>query len=202
MGRKANESLKDFKIRVIDPISDTYCAAKWYNATIWLGHGQTTSCHHPPAHKIDVEEIKSNPSAIHNTPHKKLMRKLMLEGKRPNECEYCWKVEDIDRGNISDRTFKTEIYEDKDITASTKMPWDADVDLKTLEISFERTCNFACSYCNPAFSTSWVRDIKKNGPYINIVSDGRGHFMDTAPWAANVTEKEEDNPYIQAFWKW
>jgi organic radical activating enzyme len=202
MGRKANESLKDFKIRVIDPISDTYCAAKWYNATIWLGHGQTTSCHHPPAHKIDVEEIKTNPSAIHNTPHKKLMRKLMLEGKRPNECEYCWKVEDIARDNISDRTFKTEIYKDEDIITSTQMPWDADVDLKTLEISFERTCNFACSYCNPAFSTAWVRDIKKHGPYVNIVSDGRGHFMDTAPWAANAAEKEEDNPYIQAFWKW
>jgi hypothetical protein len=96
MGRPpSDENFREFKARVIDPISDTYCAAKWYNATIWLGHGQTTSCHHPPAHKIDVEEIKTNPSAIHNTPHKKLMRKLMLEGKRPNECEYCWKVEDI-----------------------------------------------------------------------------------------------------------
>jgi pyruvate-formate lyase-activating enzyme len=203
MGRPpSDENFREFKARVIDPISDTYCAAKWYNATIWLGHGQTTSCHHPPAHKIDVEEIKTNPSAIHNTPHKKLMRKLMLEGKRPNECEYCWKVEDIGRDLVSDRTFKTHIYSDSDITASTQMPWDADVDLKTLEISFERTCNFACSYCNPAFSTAWVRDIKKHGPYINIVSDGRGHFMDTAPWAANAAEKEEDNPYIQAFWKW
>lgn len=202
MTRKANESLSQYKIRVIDPISETYCAAKWYNATIWLGHGQSTSCHHPPAHKIDIAEIANNPSAIHNTQHKKLMRKLMLEGKRPAECEYCWKVEDIGRDNISDRVYKTEIYKDEDITASTKMPWDSDVELKTLEISFERTCNFACSYCNPAFSTTWVKDIKKNGPYIDIVSDGRGHFHDTAPWAANAADDEKDNPYIQAFWKW
>jgi len=203
MARKdSSESFKDFKIRVIDAISPTYCAAKFYNATIWLGHGQTTSCHHPPAHKIDVNEIVTNPSAIHNTQHKKLMRKLMLEGKRPAECEYCWKIEDLGRDNISDRVFKTEIYKDEDITASTKMPWDSDVELKTLEISFERTCNFACSYCNPAFSTTWVKDIKKNGPYLDIVSDGRGHFTDTAPWAANATDDEADNPYIQAFWKW
>ena len=195
------ESYREFKLRVIDPISNTYCGAKWYNATIWLGHGQTTSCHHPPAHKIDVKEIETNPSAIHNTQHKKLMRKLMLEGQRPNECEYCWKVEDMGRDAVSDRVFKTHIYSDEDITASTKMPWDSDVTLKTLEISFERTCNFACTYCNPAFSTSWVRDIKKNGPYINIVSDGRGHFMDTAPWAESP-KNEDDNPYIQAFWKW
>jgi len=195
------ETYREFKLRVIDPISTTYCGAKWYNATIWLGHGQTTSCHHPPAHKIDVKEIETNPSAIHNTQHKKLMRKLMLEGERPNECEYCWKVEDMGRDAVSDRVFKTHIYSDEDIKTSSEMPWETDVTLKTLEISFERTCNFACTYCNPAFSTSWVRDIKKNGPYINIVSDGRGHFMDTAPWAESP-KNEDDNPYIQAFWKW
>lgn len=196
------ESFKEFKARVIDNISPSYCAAKWYNATIWLGHGQTTSCHHPPAHKIDAEEIKTNPSAIHNTKHKKLMRKLMQEGERPNECEYCWKVEDMNRDAVSDRVFKTHIYSDEDIYASAKIPWDKDVTLKTLEISFDRTCNFSCTYCNPAFSTSWVRDIKKNGPYQNILSDGRGHFIDTAPWAASAGDTEEQNPYIQAFWKW
>ena len=202
MGRKVNESLAQFKVRVIDPISASYCSAKWYNATIWLGHGQTTSCHHPPGHKIDIAEIAINPTAIHNTQHKKKMRKMMLEGMRPHECEYCWKVEDIGRDNISDRVYKTEIYKDEDIAASTQLPWDADVDLKTLEISFERTCNFACSYCNPAFSTTWVKDIRKNGPYRNIVSDGRGHFVDDSPWAANAADDEKDNPYIQAFWKW
>lgn len=195
------ESYREFKLRVIDPISDTYCGAKWYNATIWLGHGQTASCHHPPAHRIDVNELAENPSAIHNTQHKKLMRKLMLEGQRPNECEYCWKVEDMGRNAVSDRVFKTHIYSDEDIHKSTQMPWDANVTLKTLEISFERTCNFACSYCNPAFSTTWVKDIKKHGPYQNIVSDGRGHFTDTAPWAASPTD-ELENPYIQAFWRW
>lgn len=202
MSKKPKESLADYKVRVIDPISESYCSAKWYNATIWLGHGQTTSCHHPPAHNIDLEEIKTNPSAIHNTTHKKKMRKMMLEGQRPSECEYCWKVEDIGKDNISDRVYKTEIYKEEDIAKTVDMPWDADVELKTLEISFERTCNFACSYCNPAFSTTWVNDIKKFGPYQNIISDGRGHFIDTAPWAANATKKESDNPYISAFWKW
>jgi hypothetical protein len=59
-----------------------------------------------------VEELKHNPSAIHNTKHKKKMREMMLEGKRPKECEYCWKIEDMGRdadGNppVSDRTYKT-----------------------------------------------------------------------------------------------
>lgn len=201
MGRKQNEDFLDFKKRMIDPISDTFCAAKWYNATIWLGHGQTTSCHHPPGHYIDPKELENNPSAIHNTQHKKLMRKYMQEGKRPNECEYCWKVEDIGRNNVSDRVYKTEIYTDEDIVTASKMPWDQDVMLRTLEISFDRTCNFACSYCNPGFSTTWVRDIKTHGPYRNIQSDGRGHFIDDAPWARSAGEDDE-NPYIRAFWRW
>lgn len=80
--------------------------------------------------------------------------------------------------------------------------WDDDTFLRTLEISFDRACNFACSYCGPTFSTKWVKDIKDNGPYENLKSDNREHFTNTAPWAESVTQKDEDNPYIQAFWEW
>lgn len=196
-----NKFLK-YKQTMIDPVSDSFCAAKWLNATIWLNGGQSTSCHHPPGHNIQPELLADNPSAIHNTPHKKEMRKMMLEGTRPSECEYCWKVEDIGRDNISDRVYKTMIYKDSDVKRISEMSWDADVDLKTLEIAFDRACNFACSYCNPAFSSSWVKDVKDNGPYTNIESDGRGHFIDTANWAVRGGRDEENNPYVKAFWRW
>ncbi len=61
----------EFKQKKLDTKSASFCAAKWYNATIWLGSGMTTSCHHPLPHKIDLEEIKKNPSAIHNTRQKR-----------------------------------------------------------------------------------------------------------------------------------
>jgi len=98
--------------------------------------------------------------------------------------------------------FKTEIFKDEDIAKTSTMPWEENVNLKTLEISFDRACNFKCSYCNPAFSTAWVKDIKDFGGYKNIQSDGRGHFADTAPYAEPATRRQEDNPYIQAFHKW
>jgi organic radical activating enzyme len=202
MSNNTDTELHKYKFNFIDAISPSYCGAKWYNATIWLGHGQTTSCHHPPSHAIDLEEIKTNPSAIHNTKHKKEMRKMMLNGVRPNECEYCWKVEDMGKDHISDRVMKTITFSKEDNLKAADMTGDEDVTLKTLEISFDRTCNFACSYCNPSFSSTWVKDIKKFGGYRNIVSDGRGHFVTDAPWAKNAADKEENNPYIQAFWKW
>lgn len=206
MGRKQDESHRDFKNRMIDPVSESFCAAKWLNATIWLGHGGTTSCHHPPAHTIDVVELKDNPSAIHNTKHKKKMREMMQEGKRPNECEYCWKIEDMGKdadGNepVSDRTYKTVIYDDTDIKRIAEMDPSEDVNLKTLEIAFNRSCQFACSYCNPAFSSTWVKDIRNNGGYQNIRSDARGHFIDDAPYAEPF-DREEFNPYVDAFWRW
>lgn len=201
MPRKNNEDYHQFKERLIDPISSSFCAAKWYNATIWLGQGKTASCHHPAAHSIDLEEIKANPSAIHNTKQKKKFRKMMLEGKRPSECSYCWKVEDMARDNISDRVFKTVVYQDEAIEAIADMPWDDNVNLKTLEIAFDRTCNFACSYCNAAYSTTWAKDIKTNGPYTGFIGgDGQCYTQDGS-WSEPFKDKDE-NPYIQAFWQW
>ena len=204
--RKDNETGLQYRKRMMDPISTSFCAAKWYNATIWLGNGDTTSCHHPPGHKIPEELLKDNPSAIHNTPHKKKMREYMLTGKRPEECVNCWKVEDMGKDSVSDRVNKTEIYKDEDVTKIPELFGSTEnVNLKTLEIAFDRTCQFACSYCNPAFSTTWVKDIDKNGPYKEIYSDGRGHFIDNAPYAkvrGLEIDKDKPNPYVEAFWKW
>jgi len=176
MPRLTNESDVEYKRRVIDIKSDSFCGAKWYNATIWLGSGQTTSCHHPLPHAIDVSELKTNPKALHNTTKKKMEREQMQKGERPAGCEYCWKIEDIGRDNISDRVYKTVIYSDEDLAYAYRTPAREDIDLQTLEIAFDRTCQFACSYCNPAFSSTWVKDIRTNGAYTGLVSDGRNHF--------------------------
>lgn len=201
MPRLSNETDLGYKRRVIDIKSDSFCGAKWYNATIWLGSGQTTSCHHPLPHAIDVEELKTNPKALHNTQKKKSEREQMQKGERPSGCEYCWKIEDIGRDNISDRVYKTVIYDDKDLDYAYTTPPSTDIDLQTLEIAFDRTCQFACSYCNPAFSSTWVKDIRSNGPYTGLVSDGRNHFTH-AHDSSQLYKFNEVNPYVEAFHKW
>jgi organic radical activating enzyme len=191
----------EFRQQVLDTKSNSFCAAKWYNATIWLGSGQTTSCHHPPAHAIDVEAIKTNPSAIHNTVEKKIDRLNMQSGNRPKGCEYCWKIEDMGVDAISDRVYKSKIYPIEALDAAYQTPHQDDVNLRTLEIAFDRTCQFACSYCNPAFSSTWVKDIRSNGPYERLVSDGRGHFTH-AHDSSQLYRFGETNPYVEAFFEW
>jgi len=196
-----NETDLEYKRRVIDIKSASFCAAKWYNATIWLGSGMTTSCHHPLPHKVGIAEVEQNPKALHNTERKKMEREMMQQGERPDGCEYCWKIEDMGRDAVSDRVYKTKIYTEGELDAAFRTPFSQDVDLKTLEIAFDRTCQFACSYCNPAFSSTWVNDIKKHGGYTNLISDGRNHFTHTHD-SSQLYKFGDTNPYVEAFYQW
>jgi organic radical activating enzyme len=191
----------EFRQQVLDQFGPSFCAAKWYNATIWLGSGMSTSCHHPPAHLVDADKVRANPRLLHNTDQKKDDRAKMLSGQRPAGCEYCWKIEDMGRDAVSDRVYKSKIYPIEALHEARNTPSTADVNLRTLEIAFDRTCQFACSYCNPAFSSTWVRDIRRGGAYEGLVSDGRNHFTHTHD-AAQLYDYGQHNPYIDAFFKW
>jgi len=191
----------EFRKKVLDTKSASFCAAKWYNATIWLGSGMTTSCHHPLPHRVEVDDVVENPSALHNTHKKKAERQLMQHGDRPAGCEYCWKIEDMGVDAISDRVYKSKIYPLEELNRAYQTNYTEDFNLRTLEISFDRTCQFACSYCNPAFSSTWVRDIHQNGPYLGLESDGRNHFTHTHD-SSQLYKFGETNPYVEAFFAW
>jgi len=188
-------------LKKLNLVSESMCLAKWYNSTIWLGSGMTTSCHHPPAHAVDKDKVIINPKLLHNTDQKKEDRRKMLAGEKPAGCEYCWKIEAMGTNAVSDRVYKSKIYPLTALREASDTPVKNDVDLRTLEISFDRTCNFACSYCNPAFSTAWVKDIKNNGPYTGLISDGRNHFTHTHE-SSQLYTINETNPYVEAFFKW
>jgi pyruvate-formate lyase-activating enzyme len=206
MPKLNHESHQTYLDRVVNPISPTFCGAKWYNATIWLGSGMTTSCHHPPAHSIDKTEILTNVNALHNTPTKKAARQDMINGIQTPECEYCWKIENLNTdtniNTVSDRAYKSMIYSDEELREAAEMGANTDVNLKTLEIAFDSVCNFACSYCNSAFSTTWMTDIKTHGPYVNLISDGAMPFRQDGQYAIPYGLKNKDNPYVSAFMKW
>lgn len=197
-----SEQLANWRDKNLNSISCSFCAAKWYNVSLHLGHGFTNSCHLPLPHPIDLEKIKTNPSALHNTDFKKEIRKMMLEGIKPAECSYCWKIEDIGRNNISDRVYKSQIYTEEEISALKDLPWDADITPKTIEVSFDRTCNFACSYCNSGYSTTWGKDIKKNGPYQKFKTTSAGAYYADGSWSEIYGKHNENNPYVAAFLEW
>jgi hypothetical protein len=131
----------------VDEISPSFCAAKWKQVTMHLQNGHTHSCHHPKTHKVPVEELAFNPSALHNTNFKKEQRQMMLDGDRPSECDYCWRVEDSNKDNdvYSDRYTKSADYWAAPyINEIVSKPWDDNVDPSYVEVAFSSVCNFKC----------------------------------------------------------
>lgn len=182
----------------LNKISPSFCLAKWYNVSLHIPTGKTHSCYHPRAHQIPLEEIKIDVSALHNTKYKKEQRKLMLEGIRPEECNFCWQIEDSGN-NLSDRAYRSkDVYTPGIIQEALEVNYTGNATPKYLEVNFNQACNFKCMYCSPHLSTEWQKDIEKNGPYIL-----KDRWHNDLTWVKKLNiDNSSNNPYIIAFWQW
>jgi organic radical activating enzyme len=184
----------------LDKVGCGFCLAKWTQVTMHLHNGTTHSCHHPVPHKVSLEEIQRNFSALHNSNVKKQARREMLDNKKPVECQYCWNVED-NSNSFSDRVFKSsEPWSEPYFDEISKSHWRDDFNPKYVEVNFSNTCNFKCAYCGPEYSSKWMEEVNEFGPY-NLSYEFNGTRRmdenDTKPY-----KQTEHNPYVEAFWKW
>lgn len=183
----------------LNSVGPGFCLAKWTQVTIHLGSGINHSCHHVKAHTIPKDQVLDNPNLLHNSDFKKHRRQEMKDGKRPSECDYCWRIED-NTDKFSDRVWKSrqpwswEYYH----KIKNSHPMD-DFYPRYVEVSFSNVCNFKCSYCGPAFSSKWAEEIKEHGEYKFSTINWRYNMIDE--YQRQIPEREE-NPYIEAFWKW
>lgn len=188
--------MKDIKLvdTLLSDVSDTFCLAKWHRTNLRLYNGNSYSCHHCFPHKADPAELKEDPSNLTNTKEILEYRQQMLNGERPVECSYCWKKEDV--GLTSDRKMKSKQFLEMGIsidkTASSLKSFPT-----ILDIAFDNTCNFKCSYCGPENSSMWVEETEQFGPYPTVYTKKP---LDRIK--AEIIPNRETNPYIDAFWKW
>jgi hypothetical protein len=196
-GREWRARLHDVTRR-LDDISPSFCAAKWLQVTLHLENGMTHSCHHPPAHKVPLEELALHPDALHNTEHKRQRRLEMIKGIRPDECGHCWKMEDASQHAFSDRHIKSS--DEWAVDVLEELPGIARPAPSYIEVSFGNKCQMRCMYCSPEVSSAIWDEFERHGPYPVkeagfdlgwLTSEGR------RPYAAH-----EHNPYVDAFWKW
>jgi len=184
----------------LDNVGPGMCLAKWTQVTLQLQSGHNHSCHHPRTHKISEKEIARNPSALHNTQYKKLRRREMLTGKRPEECDYCWGVED-NSDRFSDRVFKSnESWSKPHFDEIVNQDWRQDFNPRYVEVAFSNACNFKCSYCGPPYSSTWMNEIKQHGAYPTTDKFNGMEGM-IAENKVPILHKDP-NPYVDAFWKW
>ena len=203
---------------LLEDISPTFCLAKWLYVQIHLPHGLTQSCYHPPAHKIPLEELEQDPSALHNTKFKIAERKQMILGKKPPGCEYCWKIEELKNSKqISDRLYRSSedwAFENYDYVTDNEYKFN--VKPAYLEVNFSHACNQKCIYCSPHLSSSWYEEIEQFGPFkLDSPRDSKQYSINhndiisleqigKLPFEVRKENKikKKDNPYVKAFWKW
>jgi hypothetical protein len=179
-------------------LGPSLCLAKWKQVSLHLPTGLNNSCYHPPLHKISAAEIQTNPSALHNTTHKKQQRVMMLQDQRPPECQYCWNMEDL--GKLSDRHYRSgEPWAAKDFHQISNSTGLEDVVPSYVEVNFNNVCNMRCSYCSPQFSSSWWDEVQRHGAFpTSTPHNAPEHFAgDRRPIPVR-----EHNPYVDAFWQW
>jgi MoaA/NifB/PqqE/SkfB family radical SAM enzyme len=171
-----------------DNTSNTFCMAKFHEATIWLYNGKIASCHHNPFHNVG-----NTVETFYNTSTKRDQQYEMLNGGKPKGCDYCWKLEE--KGAVSDREIKSLNYSFH-LDPNSYLNVNYNFKPNVLELAFQKTCNLGCSYCNADFSTQWVNDIKNNGIYDNILTDQRKHYQ------RPITDYKDDPVDMNLFWQW
>jgi pyruvate-formate lyase-activating enzyme len=149
--------------------SQTLCLAKFHESTIWLYESKIASCHHTPFLLTGKDSL-----TFYNPEGRRQQQDSMLKGNKPEECNYCWKLEAQDV--VSDREKKSLSF-NKSLTAEQYLDRNYPFKPKALELAFQNTCNLACSYCSPSFSTEWENDIRLKGNYENITTDKKMHYQ-------------------------
>ena len=192
----------------LNKISASMCMAKWLQVSLHLPQGRTHSCYHPPTHSIPLNELKKDEGALQNTEFKMQERKQMLNGERPDGCQYCWNVEDApdapSGGRLSDRHYRSsEWWAQEAWNEVVNNPFDHKITPRYVEVNFNQACNLKCSYCAPHLSTAWEDDIKKHGNF--KFASGTVHndipTLKKAGWMP-LDVARKDNPYVSAFWEW
>lgn len=189
-------------LQELNKVSKSMCLAKWYNTSINLTTGHTQSCYHPAPAPIPKELILAEPSALHNTPHKKIQRQKMLNGERPYECNYCWNIEDSgDRSHLSDRAYRSADFFSKELLVeAVSLGAEGNPNPRVAEVIFTNKCNLKCSYCSPHQSTAWFDDVNKYGSF--RLDEHNHNDIRGLAGLGLLPPKEQTQKYVDAFWEW
>ena len=179
-----NKSARIFPIQ-----NNSACALKWSWMTLYLSIDQFNMCHRTGGFALKPEDnfkdFNKHPKLIEE-------RNRMANGLWPEEsCQYCKSVEDS--GGKSERQTFTAMnfWNPHEIMYSDNNELQNEVTPAVVEVYFKNTCNLACTYCTPQFSSKIEAEIKKHGPASKYYSLD-GNFT-----SSNIYEKRKGE-----FWEW
>lgn len=152
-------------------------------------------CRSHPIGNIQDQSLED----IWNNATMKRIRKQILSGQRPKECEPCFSLEDQGVESLRQRHIAGVIPEARinlypDAVNKLREDFTMPFEIPTMELKLNNLCNLKCRMCHPGDSTSWndwseIKDYyKESGKVIyNLVEE---HNLERKP----LLDKFEDNP--------
>ena len=142
--------------------SQFYCSQKFWWLSVDISKRQTFSCCAATPDKIDTSWLKKNTGQLFNTPHLRNERSMMLSNRAVTSCEKaCWEPEQ--QQLVSRRLLmNSKVITDTNIQSTPRV----------LHIVVGNDCNMSCVYCCKQYSSSWIQDLVKNGPYAGVEGVG------------------------------
>jgi organic radical activating enzyme len=133
---------------------DYYCSAKFAELLVHVQSRLFYNCCKAYPERVDLEWLENNPGRLFHTDTMLEDRALMLDNRPCASCHHgCYKLEEKGLSSTRQQYINT-----------TKIT-DPQAPLRDLTISLSTDCNMTCMYCSPEWSSSWQRDIDKNGEY-------------------------------------
>lgn len=93
----------------------------------------------------------------------KRVRRQMMVGERPKECETCWKMEDVGARSMRQRALvnggthsRWNLF--KDSLPSLTESGELKIPPRSIELKISNLCNLKCRMCHPLDSTLWAKD--------------------------------------------
>lgn len=113
-------------------------------------------CRSHPIGFIDKENLEE----IWNGNTIKRIRKQVLSGQRPKECEPCFSLEDQGVESLRQRHIGGKIPEARinlypDALSKMREDFSMPFEIPTMELKLNNLCNLKCRMCHPMDSTSW-----------------------------------------------
>ena len=162
-------------------------------------------CRSHPVGNIQFQSLEE----IWNNKTMQRIRKQVLSGERPKECEPCFSLEDQGVESLRMRHIAGKIPEARinlypDTPLLEVMPFE----IPTMELKLNNLCNLKCRMCHPMDSTSWndwseVKEFykKENNIMFDIVEDYNlerkpflDKFQDDPKWWASL---EKNLPHFR-----
>ena len=140
----------------MNDISDTWCALPWQGAVLQPWGDAQVCCLVDSIRKPSINEYVSSDELIQ-------LKRDMLAGKKPEQCNVCWKNEQ--QGLTSWRQRKNQQFAHLSSLDQKQDPLHFSLDY--IELYISNKCNSKCRMCKPKWSTAWIPEYKD--PVLNSI---------------------------------